>query len=141
MSDEMNALLESLHQYLMFKDKKGRAVFQLALLATVYFEDPYKREIREAMVSCCEDYFKRCGEHLRWALNPDTETMERFGTGKGSNPRGWISERGEDVDFAVIYHGAQHKGGADAFFLDAFGEERRPRAALGHLRVAFPVFW
>ena len=141
MPEEMDALLAGLKEHLVFKDDDGRVVIQVALLATVYFDDPYKREVREALVSCCEDYFQLCGEHLRWAVNPDTEFMERFGEGKGSNPRAWVPERHEDEDFALICHGGDQHPEANAFSIQAFGAERRQYSHLGNLRVSFPVLW
>jgi hypothetical protein len=141
MSHEKDSALTALHDRLTLKDSDGLVVLEYALLATVYFEVPYRREVREALVSCCEDYVKRCGEHLRWALHPVEEFMEPFGAGEGSNPREWLLARGEDEEFDVIYHGAERERGASAFSLLAFGAQRRPYPQLGHLRVSFPVFW
>jgi hypothetical protein len=107
----------------------------------VYIEDTYKPEVREAIAACCEDYFQRYGQHLRWALHPDTRLMERFGAGKGSNPRAWLPALGEEESFSLIYHGADWDRGAGAFSLKALGTERRPFTELGYLRVSFPVLW
>ena len=53
-----------LDEHLAVKDEEGHTVLQVALLATVYFEKPYERGVREAVVACCEHYIERCGPHL-----------------------------------------------------------------------------
>ncbi|WP_233561974.1 type VI immunity family protein [Sorangium cellulosum] len=141
MSDETNEMTEVLDEHLMVKDDEGRPVLQVALLATVYFEDAYKREVREAVVSCCEDYFRRCGHRLRWALHPEKRLMDPYGKGKGSYPRAWLLGFGEDDSFSLIYHGAVHDRGASAFYASALGLPRRPFVELGFFRMAFPLLW
>jgi hypothetical protein len=44
MHEEMNAALRALDEQLTLKERSGRVVLTRALLATVYYEDPYKRE-------------------------------------------------------------------------------------------------
>jgi hypothetical protein len=122
-------------------DEDGRTVLQVAQIATVYFEAPYRREVREAVVSCTEDYLGRWKQHLRWAVSPDGRRIERFGAGKGSNPRAWLPDMGEDESFTLKYHGAEDKRGASAFSLRAFGAERRPYLQFGFFRVSFPLLW
>jgi hypothetical protein len=140
-SYELEDLSQVLGEHLSVKDEDGRVVLQVAQLATVYFEAPYRREAREAVASCSEDYFRRWGQHLRWALNPDTGRMERFGAGKASNPRAWLPAIGEDEEFTLKYHGAEDKRGASAFSVKAFGQVRRPKLQFGHFRVSFPLLW
>jgi hypothetical protein len=139
MSDEIDELSQTLSEHLCVKDEDGRVVLQVAQIATVYFKDPYRREVREAVVSCAEGYFRRWGEHLRWAVSPDRGAMERFGAGKASNPRAWLPAKPEDEDFTLKYHGAESKRGASAFSIRAFGAERRPYLKFGYLQVALPL--
>ncbi|WP_437899532.1 type VI immunity family protein [Sorangium sp. So ce124] len=141
MSDETKEMMEVLDEHLVVKDDEGRPVLQVALLATLYFEDAYKREVREAVVSCCEDYFRRCGPHLRWALHPEKRLMEPYGKGKGSYPRAWLLGFGEDESFSLIYHGAEYDRGASSFLAHALGNEKRPFVELGFFRIAFPLLW
>lgn len=141
MSNEIKELMALLDQNLAVKDPDGNVVLQVALLATLYFEEPYRREAREAVVSCCEDYFQRCGRHLHWALNPDTELMQPFGKGKGSTPRSWLPMLDEDQSFSVIYHGAEREREASAFSMESFGAQRRPYRKHGYFRVSFPLLW
>jgi hypothetical protein len=141
MSDEINDLSQVLDEHLSVKDEDGHVVLQVSLIATVYFEAPHRREAREAVATCCEDYFRRWGEHLRWAMNPDTGVMERFGTGRASSPRAWLLARGEDADFSLIYHGAKNDRGASPFSVKTFGVESRPLFELGYFRMSFPLLW
>lgn len=141
MSSEINETMSILNEHLAVKDEKGRVVLQVALIATVYFERQYARDVREAVVSCCEDYFQRCGEHLRWAVNPDTFYMDPFGRGKASAPRSWLAEKGDDDELALICHGAERLDGASAFSVYSFCGERYPYETLGYFRVSFPLLW
>ncbi|WP_437758473.1 type VI immunity family protein [Sorangium sp. So ce1389] len=141
MTDETNEMMNVLDEHLTVNDDDGRPVLQVALLATLYFEDAYKTEVREAVISCCEDYFRRCGPHLRWALHPEKRLMEPYGKGKGSNPRAWLLGFGEDESFSLIYHGAEHDRGASPFLAHALGDEKRPIVELGFFRIAFPLLW
>jgi len=139
MSDETHELSRVLGDHLSVKDKDGHVMLQVAQLATVYFEAPYRQEIRNAVASCCDDYLRRWGQHLRWALHPDRMLMDRFGAGKASNPQAWLPAMGEDESFELIYHGAEHERGASAFSLQALGNPRRPYVNFGFLRVSFPL--
>ena len=141
MSDEIDELSQVLSEQLSVKDDQGHVVLQVAQIATVFFEAPYRRETREAVASFCESYFRHWGEHLRWALHPDERLMERFGTGKGSDPRAWLPAMEEDESFSLLYHGAEHDRSASAFCLEALGSARRPRPRFGFLRVSFPLLW
>ena len=140
MSDEIDELSELLSQQLSVKEK-GQVALQVALIATVYFEAPHRREVREAVAVCCEAYFRRWGKHLRWALHPEGKRMDRFGTTKTSNPRAWMPALGEDDRFFLIYHGAEHDGSASAFSVEASGIESRPYLVFGYLRISFPLLW
>jgi len=140
MSDKNSALLAALDEQLRYADDDG-VVLQVAIFATVYIEDTYKREVRQAIGACCADYFRRCGQQLRWALHLDEDHMERFGEGEASSPGAWLPELGEDEGFCLNYHsGAWHLGAA-AFSLEAVGFPQRPFTQLGYLRFSFPVTW
>ncbi len=141
MPENNSDLMKILDEHLAVTDQDGHVVLQVALLATVYLQEPYTRETRDAVVSCCEDYLKRCGQHLRWAWNPDTEFMSPFGKGKGSEPRTWIPALCEDQTYSVICHGAEYDRGASAFSMEALGPQRRPYEDLGFFRVSFPLLW
>ncbi len=141
MPEDLDVLKSLLSENLIVKDRKGHPVLQIALISTVYFEEAYRRETREAVVACCEELFQRCGHKLRWALHPDTRYMERYGDGKGSDPRAWLLDYGEDESFSLIYHGAHHDRGAGTPSIKALGMERRPYVKVGHLQVGLPLLW
>lgn len=140
MSDEATNLMEILDQHLAVRDAEGVTRLQGVLLATVYFEEPWRREAREAVVVCYEDYRRRCGDRLRWAMSNDANELEPFG-GPWSNPREWLLGLGEDRSFLITCHSAEHGWGAGAFCFEALGMERRPYLQLGYVRVSFPLLW
>jgi len=139
MTDEIEEMSEVLSEHLAVKNEQGDTMLQVALLATVYFPDPFRREVKEAVTICAEAYLRRCGKHLRWAINPETGYPERFGKGQGANPRAWLPDIPEDEEFTLIYHGAPSKNGASAYSLETFGQQRRPYLQFGYFRVSFPL--
>jgi len=136
---DLEASSRELNQNLVLKDEQGHALLQVALLATVYFPEPSRREAKEAVVACTEAYLRRWGQHLLWALDPDSGDLVRFGEGKASNVREWLPDVPEDESFTLIFHGAPWKRGASVYSLEAFGQQRRPYLKFGYLRVAFPL--
>lgn len=139
MSDDLQALKQALADGLSVTDARDGQVLQVALLSTVYFAEPWRREVREAVAMCCEDYIERWSPHLRWALSPRTRRMERFGQGEGSRPMSWVPARAEDASFSVIVHGGESAHGACAIEVRALGAARQPFEQLGYLRVARPL--
>ncbi|MCC6555972.1 MAG: DUF3396 domain-containing protein [Polyangiaceae bacterium] len=139
MSNETSDLGNVLDGQMAVKDSRGRVALQVALTATFYFDAAYSRETREAIVSACEYYFRRWGEHLRWALHRDENRMEPFGAGEGSRPRTWLPAMGEDEEFELLYHGGEDPRSASTFLVRTLGKERRPYLKFGWLRVAFPL--
>ncbi|HSN96946.1 MAG TPA: type VI immunity family protein [Candidatus Nanopelagicales bacterium] len=138
-ADSDESLLSELNESLSVKDDEGNVVLQVALLATVYFEDAYKREVREAVTECSHEYFRRCGRHLRWAYQPDKRQMEAFGKGKGSDVKAWLPTLPEDRSFSVIFHGADHERGASPYSFEAYGAQRQPYTEYGFLRLSLPL--
>lgn len=136
---DLGELSRVLDEHLAVKDEQGHAVLQVALLATVYFPEAFRREVKEAVVTCCEAYLRRCRHHLRWTANPKTFFPEPFENSEAANPRAWVPEVPEDEDFSIIYHGNPWKNGASAYTLETLGAERQPYLDFGYFRVSFPL--
>lgn len=141
MSSEIDEMMSTLREHLAVKDSNGHTMVQVALIATVYFENAYRPDVRDAVVDVCEDYLQRCRSHLRWAMNMTTGQMEPFGEGIGAKPRSYIPPLPEDEVFEVMWHGAEHEDGASEFWLNAYGNERRPFVDLGYVQLSFPLLW
>jgi hypothetical protein len=139
MSDDVEELNQLLNEQLSVKDKEGRVVLQVAQIVTVYVEEAYRQEVREGIASCCEGYFRRFGQHLRWTLNTEERRMDRFGEGKRSRPGAWLPALGEDESFYLLCHGGEDERAASPFFVEVSGVERRPHLELGYLRMSLPL--
>ncbi len=138
MTNEPAAMLAAIEEQLTFTDDEG-VVLEVAVLGSVYFEQPHTRAVREAVVDCCEDYFRRFGEHLRWALDPEMNQMERFGQGEASRPRMWVTDVPEKEGWSVHYHSGEWDLGVAKYSLGSFCPERQPYPQLGYLRISLPV--
>lgn len=139
MSDEINVLRAMLNENLTVRDGEGREVLQVALLASMYFEEGHRRGLREAILACCEEFLRRFDANVLWALHPDTRQMERYGEGKGSTPREWLPQLSEDESVSLILHGARYERGAGCPSFRALARERLPYLQLGYLQVALPL--
>jgi Protein of unknown function (DUF3396) len=141
MPPDANESMKDLDGCLCVRDGDGHVVLQVALVATLYFAEPHRREEREAVLSCCEEYFQWCGEHLRWAASSERKAFEPFGRGKATDPRSLLMKRGEDESYFFVYHGAEHERGASAFHVRGLGAERRPYEQIGYFKASFPLLW
>ena len=126
---------------LCVKDDSGRTVLQVALIATVYFENAFMREVRERIATCCKLYFDLCQNQLRWALHPVERLMDSFGESEASRPDAWLPAVPEDESFQLLYHGADDERGASAYLVESIGLPRAPFAELGYMKFAFPLLW
>lgn len=127
-----------LDEKLIVADEDG-VVLQVALMATIYVTDMHRREVREALVACCEQYFQRCGSHLRWALRPDTGKMVHFEEGEASRLRQWLPALDEHDSTSLSYHSAEWHLGAGAYTLRALVCAKALYRALGYVRFTVPV--
>ena len=139
MNDETEDLREILSDHLAVKDSEGRVVLRIAQVLSLFVTDAYTRDTREAMIDCCEEYFRRWGSHLRWAVNPDTDSFEPFGAGKGSQPRTWLPAHPENEDFELLYHSDEDARAAAAYVMCAQGLQRLPYLRFGYVHASVPL--
>lgn len=128
-----------LNDYLSIVYKNGHIALQPGVTAALYIENAYRLAVREAVVVACELYTSRAAQHLRWALNPDTDDMEPFGTGKGTSVRDWLPLLEERSEYELIMHGASDEQSASAWSLEALGIARRSYDTVSFLRISFPL--
>lgn len=132
----IDELFSELNKSLSIKNDDGHVALQVALIATVYFPDPYKREVREGVLACCEEYFRRTEGNLRWALYKGKRRMDPFGP--GALPT-WLPNLDERKGFSIVCHSGETQEDAGAFSIHAFGPERLPFLQYGYLQIAYPL--
>lgn len=119
MDDGIEELRRVLNDNVAVKDEEGTVALRAAQSITLYFYPSHAREMRERVVTVAESYLRRWGRHLRRMLDPDTDHMERFGPGNGSNPRAWLLEHDDDEDCYLPELGGAEKVMTDLAALDS----------------------
>lgn len=132
----IDELFGELNRSLSVRSDDGDVVLRVALIATVYFPDAYKREVREGVLACTEEYFRRSQGNLRWALHRGKRRMDPFGPDAAPT---WLPSVDERSSFSVICHSGETEESAGAFSIDALGSERRPYLDYGYLRISYPL--
>lgn len=122
-------------RHLAVDDESGRTVLTLGLTATLYVDRGCDTATRAAVGACCAKYAMLHSEHIRWALNPDTDLMEPFGTGKGTRLEDWLPTLPDGSEYSIILHGAADERGASAFYFEALGCSW----GLSFVRMSVPV--
>lgn len=125
-------------------DPQGRVVLQLALLATLYFEQGHDLAKRQAIATCFAEYRAMVGEHLRWA-HPGRSGFDRLDRPAIRDPAVWLVEPGFDTNcgWEFTWHGGATKEDASHFSIRALGLPawEPARGALSFVSFAFPIAW
>ena len=136
---EMRALLDMVDDGLVMRDAAGHEMLAVALFATVYFAEPWKREVREVVARFAEDYMNLWSDHLRWALNPRTLHMDAFSGAEGIRPTDFSALTNEDSALEIMAYGAAYERGASAVHVTAYGPRALRPDKVGFLRLGCPL--
>ncbi|AKT37889.1 type VI immunity family protein [Chondromyces crocatus] len=139
MPEEMNELLAMFDDHLVARDESGREMLAVGLFATVYFKEPWKREVREIIAGFAENYMRRWASQLRWALNPKTDCMQPFAHTEGARPTQFAVIDDEESALSIMGYGATYARGASAFHVHALADASTSPDALGFLRFGYPL--
>lgn len=139
MLNQLTSSMQGLNDELALDDGEGHIVLQIVLSATLYVENGYLEATRVAIGKVCEAYATRCADHLRWALNPDTDRMEPFGSGKGTRILEWLPALPEKKQYTIMFRGAEDKRSASPWYLECLGIERRSYDTLSYVRICYPL--
>ena len=127
------------------RDDSDRVVTRLGLLATLYFDNGYTEEGREAVAHCFEQYLELYRDEVRWAMDPDSAAWHEFDRRPVATPREWFAEgRGENDQWAFQYHGGETEDEASHFQVHGLGARKWQSDAHGQLSyfsAALPMTW
>jgi len=70
MNNLLNENEQDLAKMLCVRDRHGQPIVKIGLLATVFFDQPWTRAVREAVTDAAEDYLRQFRPHLKWAKHP-----------------------------------------------------------------------
>lgn len=139
MDENIDELRRVLNDSLSVTTEEGAVALRVAQIITLYFYPSHAREARERVATISERFLQRWGHRLKWILEPDTDRMERFGPGKGSEPRAWLLDHSDDEDYSLIYHSEVDAHGAGEYCLYISGVQRRPVMRFGFLHITLPL--
>jgi hypothetical protein len=123
------------------RDPAGWTAVTLGLVATVYFEEPWRKEIREAVTNLAHWYLDQFADKLRWSEQPKTGRMRPMTSRHVLLPRDWLPQHDDSEEvWSFFYHGGEHELDASPFVVTATGTDSI-RRWLGRFHVSFPLHW
>lgn len=125
---------------LCISDGKDRPALRIGLLATVFFEDPWTRAVREAVADAAEGYIRLVREHLRWTKQPKTARICPISAGRVPSPGEWLPEHKDGLSWEFGLHGGEEQHDASDFQVSALGSSSISRR-LGFLQIHLPLTW
>jgi hypothetical protein len=123
------------------RDPAGWTAVTLGLVATIYFEDPWRKEIREAVTNLAHWYLEQFADKLRWSEHPKTGRMRPITSRHVLLPRDWLPQHDDPEDtWSFLFHGGEHELDASPYLVTAIGPDSI-RKYLGIFHVSFPLHW
>jgi len=126
-------------------DSSGRVLAKVALIATLYFRDGYRQDVRQSVLECVREYRDLFGEQLRWALLGEGRFVLSAHYTDAAIQAYLLDDRLGIVDsvatWSFDWHGGQARE-ASEYLLEALGSSRRECEQLGELsyvKLAIPL--
>lgn len=129
---------QELLKNLSLKDKRGRTVVSVGLVATLFFEEAWTRSKREIIAMLVSNYMARFGEHLRFAKDMKGKIYP-IAANRVPHPASWLPsypDEGEDWYFG--FHSGNSAGEAGEFTVCGLGSDNVSKT-LGYFHVSFPL--
>ncbi|XXX72076.1 type VI immunity family protein [Sorangium sp. So ce134] len=131
---------KNLPQIFCIRGCEGRPVLRIGLLATVFFEQPWTRAVREAVAVAAEDYLQEFREHLRWSKQSKTGRLYPIDSGRVKLPSEWLPQHKESESWSLGFHGGELATDTSEFQVSAFGPNAIKRG-VGFFQVYLPLLW
>lgn len=136
----MDLDLEELESRLVIPAPNGRPGLVLGWLATVFFENPWTRPVREAVAELGEHYIQQFREHLVWAQHIKTAQMYPIDKNRVPTPGQWLPQHEDGETWWFGFHGGEQEDDASAFQVSALGSDDAVKD-LGYFHVRLPLSW
>ncbi|HVK70363.1 MAG TPA: type VI immunity family protein [Polyangium sp.] len=136
----MDLDLEELESRLVIPAPNGRPGLVLGWLATVFFENPWTRPVREAVAELGEHYIEQFREHLVWAQHTKTARMYPMAKNRVPTPGQWLPQHEDGESWWFGFHGGEKEDDASAFQVCALGSDDVVKD-LGYFHVRLPLLW
>ena len=137
----MEALRSSLPLQLPDNGKKpGEVLMTLCLNLTLFFENAFEADTRQAILDMLSDYQRMMGDRIHFTTNPQTGNWKDLRKKPYMTPHDWLP-RLPDEQWEFIYHGgAQHRDASDIRF-DILAEDSswHEGAGVSWLTINFPL--
>lgn len=132
--------LDELENRLIIPAPNGRPGLVIGWLATVFFENPWTRPVREAVAELGERYIQQFREHLVWAQHIKTARVYRIEKNRVPTPGQWLPQHEDGESWWFGFHGGEQEDDASAFQVSAFGSNDAVKY-LGYFHVRLPLSW
>ncbi|XYH93891.1 type VI immunity family protein [Sorangium sp. So ce1128] len=131
---------DDITKILCIRSADGRPALRIGWLATLFFEEPWTRAVRQAVADAAEAYLQRFGEHLRWTEQPETGRLYPIEARRVPSPGEWLPQHKDGVDWEFGLHGGEHKSDASDFQVSGLGSDEASKI-MGFFQVHLPLPW
>jgi Protein of unknown function (DUF3396) len=132
--------VSELAKLLCIRDKNGRPLLRVGLLATMFFPDPWTRPAREAVTEVAEMYIQQFRSHLRWTQNSSGHIYP-IDIGEVPFPRDWLPQHEDGQSWQFGFHGGESDEAASEFQVSGYGPSSVRKDKLGYFQIYLPLTW
>jgi Protein of unknown function (DUF3396) len=112
---------ESLLTQLAIKDRKGRTMLTVGLMASFYFEEPWTRSKREIIAELAEEYVCRFGAHLRHTEDMRDATIYPLESKRVPSPKQWLPVHADGEAWYFGLHSGKSPSEAGQYTVQGYG--------------------
>ncbi len=139
--EKQELALGALGEFMTIRDDKGRTALSIGLVISVYFEQPYSEQIRQAVAEMADRYIADFRKELVWAQH-DSGRVHRIERNRVPLPGAWIPQLADEASWswALGFYGGEEIDAASAFLVSGMGHVHR-KEELGYLHFHLPMRW
>ncbi len=131
--------VSKLAKLLCIRDKDGRPVLRIGLLATLFFTEPWTRPVREAVTGAAEAYIRQFRDYLQWAED-SSSYIHPIDSSKVLFPREWLPQHGDGESWQFGFHGGESDEAASEFQVSGYGSDNVNKGR-GFFQFYLPLTW
>lgn len=112
---------ENLLEKLAIKDRKGRTMLTVGLLASFYFEEPWTGPKREAVAELAEQYISRFGMHLQHTEDMRDAKIYSIESKHVPSPKDWLPNHADGEAWYFGLHSGKSVAEAGEYTVQGYG--------------------
>jgi hypothetical protein len=119
----------------------GRVRCCVGLLATFYFVNGDRPDVRDRVALAYEAYRTAIGDKLVWGADPKTGRPKKIAGTQHGDVRSWAPKVAPHEELEFVFHGGKDKNDADAYMTQALAFGPRRPGKLSYFTFTVPLAW